>query len=189
MSSMKKIGNNEFINPMPVTVVSAVVDGRVNHLTVGWITRVNLNPPMLAMGLNRRHYTNKGIRANREFGVTIPSEDQIKAVDYVGITSGVSTDKSGVFDVFFGSLACAPLIRGSAVTLACRLVQTVDLPSHDLFIAEIVEAYADEAILSDDSLNIEKLRPLTLTMPDNRYWGVGEYKGRAWSIGKGYSRD
>lgn len=184
---MRKIGNNAFINPMPVTVASAVVDGRVNHLAVGWITRVNLNPPMLAMGLNRHHYTNKGIRANREVGVTIPSEDQIRAVDYVGVTSGTSTDKSGVFDVFYGSLAHAPLIRGSVVTLACRLVQTVELPSHDLFVAEIVEAYAGEGILIDDAPSIEKLRPLTLTMPDNRYWGVGEYKGRAWSIGKGYA--
>jgi hypothetical protein len=28
------------------------------------------------------------------------------------------------------------------------------------------------------------MNPLLLTMPDNRYWTVVEYAGKAWSIGK-----
>ncbi len=30
------------------------------------------------------------------------------------------------------------------------------------------------------------MRPFTLTMPDNRYWTVGEHIGDAWSVGRGY---
>ncbi len=30
------------------------------------------------------------------------------------------------------------------------------------------------------------MRPFMLTMPDNRYWAVGEHVGDAWSIGRTY---
>jgi hypothetical protein len=33
-------------------------------------------------------------------------------------------------------------------------------------------------------LDIKKINPFTLSMPDNRYWSVGENLGKAWSIGK-----
>ena len=32
--------------------------------------------------------------------------------------------------------------------------------------------------------DITKMKPFTLTMPDNRYWSVGRCVGKAWSIGK-----
>jgi hypothetical protein len=43
------------------------------------------------------------------------------------------------------------------------------------------------AWLSDGSdSHVEEAQPIGLTMPDNRYWGVGEYLGAAWSAGKSY---
>jgi hypothetical protein len=60
----------------------------------------------------------------------------------------------------------------------------VDLPVEELFIAEIVAARADEDCLTDGVPDIEKIRPFTLTMPDNRYWTVGPQAGAAWSAGK-----
>jgi flavin reductase (DIM6/NTAB) family NADH-FMN oxidoreductase RutF len=67
--------------------------------------------------------------------------------------------------------------------MECKLVQTVDLPADELFIGEIVAAYADDACLTDGSPDIRKIDPFTLTMPDNGYWGVGERVGSAWSDG------
>src|SRR5512145_2449043 len=185
MTSMKQISNNAFPYPMPMTVVSAEVEGRVNHLAIAWITRANLNPPMLAMSLYRGHFTNSGIRAHRELGVSIPSIEQAKAVDYAGLGSGASTDKSRLFELFYGSLAHAPMIAGFPLTMACRVVQIVDLPSHDLIVAEIVEAYAEEACLTNGTPDVAKMHPYTLSMPDNRYFAVGECVGKAWSIGRG----
>lgn len=31
---------------------------------------------------------------------------------------------------------------------------------------------------------MKKIDPLLLSMPDNRYWTLGEHAGDAWSIGK-----
>jgi hypothetical protein len=38
--------------------------------------------------------------------------------------------------------------------------------------------------MTDNQLDIKKINPFTLSMPDNHYWSVGEKLGKAWGIGK-----
>ncbi len=182
--AMTRIDNNVSIYPMPVVLAGAVVNGQANFLAIGWISRVNSRPPMLAMALNKTHYTNGGIRDHKEFSVNVPSIDLLEKVDYCGLVSGRETDKSKLFDVFYGKLRDAPLIRECPLCLGCTLIETVPLPSNDLFIGEIVEAYADESTLTAGSPDVTKMQPFTLTMPDNTYWKVGEKVGRAWDAGR-----
>lgn len=179
----QQIGSNFFI-PMPVVLVGTQVAGKANFMAVGWITRVNGNPPMIACGIANNHYTVKGIGETKTFSVNIPSPDLLEKTDYCGIVSGEKTDKSHVFTVFYGSLKTAPMIRECPVTLECRLVQSVQLPTHTLFIGEIAGAYADGRVLKDNKPDFPAIDPLFLTMPDNRYWTLGKYAGDAWSAGK-----
>ena len=181
---MIQIDNNVSIYPMPVVLAGAVVNGQENFLAIGWISRVNSHPPMLAMAVNKTHYTNGGIREHREFSVNVPSIDLLEKVDYCGLVSGRDADKSKLFDVFYGKLRNAPLIRECPLCLGCTLSETVPLPSNDLFIGEIVEAYANGDTLTAGSPDVAKMRPFTLTMPDNTYWKVGERAGRAWDAGR-----
>ena len=178
------LGANAYIYPMPVTLVGAMVEGRANFMAVGWVMRVNRQPPLLAVALNKAHYTPKGIRAQRTFSVNFPGADLMEKADYCGLVSGHKVDKSGLFRVFFGELETAPLIEECPLGLECRLYQVVELPANDLFIGEIVAAYADEDCLTDGRPDILKINPLVLTMPDNNYWTVGAHAGRAWSAGK-----
>ena len=181
---MMRIDNNVSIYPMPVGLAGAVVSGQANFLAVGWITRVNSRPPMLAIALNKTHYTNGGIREHKEFSVNVPGVDLLEKVDYCGLVSGKEADKSKLFDVFYGKLRGAPLIRECPLCLACTLVEAVSLPSNDLFIGEIVEAYAEESSLTSGNPDIAKMQPFTLTMPDNTYWKIGEKAGKAWDAGR-----
>lgn len=182
--SMMRIDNNASIYPMPVVLAGAVVGGRANFLAVGWISRVNYRPPMLAMALNKTHYTNGGIREHKEFSVNVPGLNLLEKVDYCGLVSGREADKSKLFDVFYGTLRSAPLIRECPLSLACTLVEVVSLPSNDLFTGEIVEAYAEESALTAGSPDIRKMQPFTLTMPDNTYWKIGDKAGKAWDAGR-----
>jgi flavin reductase (DIM6/NTAB) family NADH-FMN oxidoreductase RutF len=61
----------------------------------------------------------------------------------------------------------------------------VELPTNILYIGEIVASFADERCMTEGKLDIRKLNPLLLTMPDNRYWTVGAFAGDAWEAGKG----
>ena len=181
-----KIDNNGRLYPMPVTVVGATVKGQANYLTVAWVCRVNATPPMMGVALGKRHHTNKGIREHKEFSVNVPSADLIKAVDYVGLVSGEKVDKSKVFEPFYGQLKHAPMIRSCPLTMECKLINTVDLPAGEFFIGEIVGVYTEERYLTDGNPDIQKMKPFTLTMPDNGYWSMGELLGKAWSIGKDF---
>lgn len=177
------VGLNFFI-PMPVVLVGTQVNGRANFMTMGWCARANANPPMIACGIGNQHYTPEGIRETKTFSVNIPSSDLLEKTDYCGLVSGKKTDKSGVFGVFYGSLKTAPMIAECPVTLECRLVQIVTLPTNSLYIGEIVGAYADPRVIRENKPDFPEIDPLFLTMPDNRYWTLGKYAGDAWSAGK-----
>jgi flavin reductase (DIM6/NTAB) family NADH-FMN oxidoreductase RutF len=181
-----KIKPQAFPGPMPVVIVGAEVDGKPNYLTVAWISRVNFSPPLLGIALGKSHHTNKGIREHGEFSVSVPGADLMEAVDYAGLVSGMKTDKSELFEAFYGELRHAPMVRQCPLTMECRVVQTVDLPVNEFIIAEIVGVYTEERFLTDGKPDMEKMDPFVLSMPDNHYWRLGEPIGRAWQSGREY---
>ncbi len=174
MMEKVKLGRNVSVYPMPVVLVGAMVEGRPNFMTVAWVSRVNATPPLLAVSLNKPRYTARGIRENETFSVSVAGANMLELVDYCGLVSGKDTDKSGLFDVFYGDLKTAPLIRNCPLSLECRLRSVHELPTNDLFIGEIVEAYIDKGCFVDGRPEVHMMNPLLLTMPDNRYWLVGD---------------
>jgi flavin reductase (DIM6/NTAB) family NADH-FMN oxidoreductase RutF len=171
---------------MSMVVVGTLVNDRPNFMPVAWVTRVNFKPPMIAIAVGKSHYTNGGIHSSKAFSVNIPNIDLMKKVDYCGIVSGRKEDKSALFKVISGKTTGAPLIDDCPLCMECTLVKVVDLPTNELFIGEIVGAYADAECCSDGKPEITKMRPFTLTMPDNQYWQVGPNAGKAWSIGNNF---
>ncbi len=178
------IGNNVSPFPMPVVLLGTQAMGKANFMAVGWVSRMNGNPPLIAVGIGKSKYTPPFIVENGTFSICLPSADLVEKTDYCGIVSGEKVDKSKVFDVFYGRLKTAPMIKECPVCLECRLVKAVELPTHDVFIGEIMESYADESCLTNGKPDFGKIKPLLLTMPDNSYWTIGERVGKAWSDGK-----
>ena len=178
------IGTNVFILPMPVTLVGTTVEGQANFMPVGWVSRVNGKPPIVAVGLNKRHYTPLGIQEHQTFSVNFPNVGLVERADYCGLVSGRKTDKSDVFEVFYGQLETAPMIAECPLCLECTLFNTVLLPTHFLFLGEIVAAYSEERYLTDGQPDVGKMKPFVLTMPDNNYWTVGGHLAKAWNVGR-----
>jgi len=108
----------------------------------------------------------------------------LEKVDYCGIVSGKNKDKSGLFTIIRGQKTGAPLIEDCQVHMECKLATVLGLPTNEVFVGEIVGTYADAGCCSEGKPDIEKIKPFTLTMPDNRYWEIGRNAGKAWSIGK-----
>jgi len=183
MNKIKIDGSAAFLYPMPVVLVGSVVEGRANFMAVGWVSRVNSKPPLFAIALGP-HHTNKGIDENREFSINIPDVSLIEKTDYCGLVSGSKTDKSELFTVFYGESDKVPLITECPVCMSCSVYDAVKLPSNTLFIGEPKEVFTEEKYMTDNKLDVKKINPFTLTMPDNHYWSVGENLGRAWNIGK-----
>lgn len=179
-----KIDNSlAFLYPMPMVLIGSVVERKANFMAVGWVSRVNFKPPLIGIALGP-HHTNKGIEENKEFSINIPDVSLVEKTDYCGLVSGSKTDKLVVFDIFYGELGNAPMIRECPISMTCIVYETVQLPTNKLYIGEPKEVFTELKYMTDNKLDIKKINPFTLTMPDNNYWSVGENLGKAWSIGK-----
>lgn len=178
-----KIHANTFI-PMPVTLIGSMVEGKPNFMAAGWVTRINHKPPYLALGINKVHYTPLGMQENKSFSVNFPSADMVIETDYCGVVSGKDTDKSSVFELFYGELKTAPMIRKCPLCLECTIVNVYEMPTNNLFIGEIVAAYTEEKYLTSGRLDFKKMNLMILTMIDNNYWTIGEHVAKAWSVGR-----
>lgn len=178
------IGTHGFALPMPQCIVGTRYEGKANYMAVGWVTRVNFKPQLIGIGINKGHATNAGIRECGEFSINFPSVDMVSVTDYVGLVSGKREDKSGLFDAFYGELKSAPLIRECPLSMECRLYEAVELPTNTFFIGEIVGTWCEERFMTDGHPDIKKINPFVLTMPDNRFWAIGDHVGDAWKAGK-----
>ena len=181
----KTLGGNNLLYPTPTTIVGATVEGKPNFITIAHIGIVNhAKPHLISLSMGKAHYTNSGIKENKVFSVNIPSEDLVIATDYVGLVSGKKTDKSGIFEIFYGDLKKAPMITGCPINMECKLYDVYDTPTHDLFIGEIFQTYADESVLENDKVDLARVKPLLFDMSSVQYWSVGRPVASCWSIGK-----
>ena len=171
--------------PTPTVLAGATVNGRPNFITIAHIGIVNhARPHLISLSMGKSHYTNAGIKEHKAFSVNIPSEDLVVETDYAGLVSGKKTDKSALFETFTGELEFAPLIKACPLNMACRLYDIYDTPTHDLFIGEIVQTYADESVLTGGKVDLAKLKPLLFDMSSAKYWSLGKVVAGCWSSGK-----
>jgi flavin reductase (DIM6/NTAB) family NADH-FMN oxidoreductase RutF len=179
--------NPQAFFPMPLALIGTQLAGKANFMTQAWISRVNYEPPLLAIAVNKGHCTNEGIRLSGEFSICFPGRELERKADYCGLVSGKEVDKGALFDVFYGHLRSAPLINECPLNLACRLVEEMSFATNSLFIGEIIEVFADAQRLDGTRPDFKAMDLFSLTMPDNTYWSMGEAIGSAWSDGKSFS--
>lgn len=170
------------VSPAPTVIVGALVNDKINYITLGAYGLMSINPPLLYISVNKAHYTNAGIKEYGYFSVNIPSRDQVQKMDYIGLVSGRDTDKSGVFTPFYGAIEKVPMIKECNANMLCKVIKTVDLPNNDVFIGEILETYVNSECITDGKPDPKKINPIILM--GSSYWELGNPAGNAFSDGK-----
>lgn len=190
----KKIQLSSYLFPRPIVLIGANVNGKPNFEPLAYISSIEDKPPLISIASYETHFTNIGIKENGTFSVNTPSEEIIEGTDYCGIVSGKEADKSEVFEVFYGELKTAPMISKAPLNLECKVLKTLvnkDFTGaekgHELFIGEIVNAYAEDEYLTEGAPDITKINTFTYSM--KQYWKVGERVAKAWEIGKKYIKE
>ncbi len=193
-----KIRPGSYLFPTPTVLIGANVNGKANFNAIGWVSGLEFGPPLISISSNQQHHNNVGIKENQTFSVNTPSADMVEITDYCGIQSGKREDKSEIFDVFYGELKTAPMIKEAPLNLECKVIHTVDTSEianakngHDIFIGEVVQAYSEEKYLTNGTPDIEKIQPLVLSGSRGkyRYYKIGEELGTAWNIGLNYKKN
>lgn len=172
--------------PMPAVLVGANVKGKPNFMTVAWAGVACMEPPMLAVAINKVRHTEKGIIENKTFSVNIPTAKNAVEMDYCGVTSGNKVDKSAVFDTFYGKLKTAPLITDFPVNIECELRHTLELGSHNLHVGEVIDIHVAKEYMTAGVPDMTKIDPIVYTGAN--YCHIGDIIGKAFSIGKGFKK-
>ncbi|MGV9173009.1 MAG: flavin reductase family protein [Promethearchaeia archaeon] len=182
----KKIQNSAYLYPLPMVLVGATVEEKPNFMSIAWVSVAEYNPPMISISV-APHYTNIGIREHQCFSINISSVNIAEKMDYCGMKSGEKIDKSEIFDIFYGELENAPMIKNAPLNMECKLVKIIETGhGHEIFLGEVINSYANEEIISDGVPDIEKIQPLMYITKNKEYWTLGKKLGKAWSIGKNY---
>ncbi|WP_367344078.1 flavin reductase family protein [Methanomethylovorans sp.] len=184
----RSIGAKTLAFPTPTWVVGTYdINGDPNAMTVAWAGICCSVPPCISVSLRKATYSYSGIIENKAFTVSIPSEDHVKETDYFGLVSGRDENKfkaTGLTPVR-SELVAAPFVGEFPLVLECKLLHTLEIGLHILFVGEIVDIKAEESALDENGdPDIEKVRPIIYGTGSRSYYGIGRDLGKAFSIGK-----
>ncbi len=146
------------LNHGPTVLVSASHGGHRNIMAAAWNMALDYAPPKIAVVLDKSSYTRELIEASGNFCLNVPCRLQAATVLAVGQHSGRELQaKSDAQDKFaqYGletipaSRIDAPLLEGCVAWLECRLIpEPHNQQQYDLFIGEVVAAWADTRVFS-----------------------------------------
>ncbi|WP_330618708.1 flavin reductase family protein [Mobilibacterium timonense] len=136
--------------PLPPVMVSCGTMEESNILTVAWTGIVNSDPPMTYISVRKSRYSHHIIEERKEFVINLTSRELTKACDLCGVRSGHDMDKFEAAGLTkeTASHVDAPMIAESPISLECVVKSVTELPSHDMFLAEIVAVHIDEELIS-----------------------------------------
>jgi len=185
---LKKSLGPKTLTPAPVWVIGTYdKDGKPNVMTAAWAGICCSKPPCVTVSLRKATYTYNSIVQRKAYTVNVPSTALLKQTDFIGIVSGRDTDKfaaAGLTPVK-SDLVDAPYVKEFPLVLECKLVQTVDLGLHTMFVGEIVDVKADPTILGPGGQpTMEKLAPFFFMPGESSYYKAGDKAGQAFSEGK-----
>jgi flavin reductase (DIM6/NTAB) family NADH-FMN oxidoreductase RutF len=187
----KSIGAKTIIYPTPVLVICTYDKiGKPNAMTAAWGGICCSSPPCISVSLREATYTYNNIVERKAFTVNVPSEKHMEQVDYFGIASGQNQDKFKVTGLtpVKSELVDAPYIQEFPFVLECKLLHQNQIGLHTQFIGEIVDVKADEEVLDQGSLSIEKVKPMIYAPEYRYYFGLGKKLGKAHSIGTKFNK-
>jgi len=184
----KSIGAKPLIQPNPVFIVGSYDEkGNPNIMTVAWGGTCCSRPPCAAVSLRKATRSYGNIRSSRAFSINIPSTPFVRDADYIGIYSGKNENKFESLGLT--PMRCekvnAPYVKEFPLIVECKLLRTVKIGLHHLFIGKIRDIKVDDSVLDKDGLPaIEKVRPFVYDHAVPGYYVLGEFLGRAYSIGR-----
>jgi flavin reductase (DIM6/NTAB) family NADH-FMN oxidoreductase RutF len=184
----KSLGAKTLAAPCPVWVIGSYdASGKPNVMTASWAAICCSQPPCVTVSLRKATQTYGNIMSSKAFTVNIPSEKFVREALYFGSVSGKDVDKfaaSGLTPVK-SDLVNAPYVKEFPLVIECKLMQTVELGLHTMFIGEIVDVKADETILNTGGApDLTKLKPLLVAPGNTDVYGLGASLGSMEELGK-----
>ena len=141
------------LNHGPTVLVSAQDAHSTGVMTAAWACALELTPAKVTVVLDKTTKTRETIENSGYFALQVPTLKQLKMVyALVMISQRDAPEKlrqCGV-ELFKFNLSDIPVVDGCSAWILCKLIpEPHNQQAHDLFIGEVIAAYADERVFRD----------------------------------------
>lgn len=169
------------INHGPTVLVSATHAGVNNVMAAAWACALDYAPPKLTVVLDKAAKTRELVEQSGRFVIQVPTVAQINLTQAVGSLSLADTpdklEQAGVQLIRFDG-SDQPFVEGCSAWLECRLIsEPHNQQTYDLFIGEVVGAWADTRVFQNGHWNFESADPVLRSLhyiAGGHFYAIGE---------------
>jgi flavin reductase (DIM6/NTAB) family NADH-FMN oxidoreductase RutF len=151
------------LNHGPTVLVSAAHGGERNVMAAAWSMPLDFTPPKVAVVLDKSTHTRTLLLAGGTFALAVPPVALAALTHRVGSTSGRELDKFAAdpsLKAEAGPVTGAPLVDGCIAWLECRRLPEPHIEAtYDLFLGEVVAAWADDRVYRDGRWSFDDADP------------------------------
>ena len=169
------------INHGPTVLVCARHGGVDDVMAAAWACALDYTPPKLTVVLDKSTKTRELVEASGTFVIQVPTAGQLQLAYRVGQHSlrdePDKLKRSGV-ELFQIEPHNLPFVAGCSAWLACKVIpEPHNQEAYDLFIGEVVGAWADSRVFKDGHWQFESadrtLRSLHY-IAGGRFYAIGD---------------
>lgn len=168
------------IYPLPATIVSCGHNPEnYNLITIAWTGTVNSKPPMCYISVRKERYSYDIIKKTGDFVINLTNKKLAYATDWCGVKSGKDYEKFEHMNLTPGEakIVRAPIIKESPLNIECQVKDIIELGSHDMFLAEVVNIKAsDKYFDAQDAFRLDKAQLIAYS--HGQYYTLGEKIGK-----------
>lgn len=183
ITGRKNFGPNHALvtTPQPCVMIATWdKDHRTDVMMAAWAGQYDARQIVISLS---KHKTTENLELTGAFTVSFADVRTVAESDFFGLVSGKNVpdkvERAG-FTVTPSPNVDAPIINEYPLTLECRVVSWKD----GILIGEVVNMSADECILTDGKVDLEKLQPIVFDAAAMSYRSIGSEVGKAWGSGK-----
>ena len=172
---------NAVILPEAVLIIGTYDENDVpNAMNAAWGTQTDFNEITISLS---KHKTTDNLEKTGAFTVAFGTEATVTVSDYFGVETGKKVNKieKAGCHVHKSANVNAPIIEEFPLTLEC----TVKSWNADegILVGQIVAQQADESILTDGHVDLDKMKPIIYDSAMQAYRSVGPVIAKAFEEG------
>lgn len=122
-------------------LVTSVHEGKKSGCVVNTATQVTASPARVMVAINKENFTSGIVQKAGYFHITALTEEvPLPVIGCFGYQTSAEFDKFAEFENKIDKNGCPYIPEGAAASFTCKLVQTLDVGTHILFIGEVEDA-------------------------------------------------
>lgn len=169
------------IYPVPAVIVTVgATPDEWNPITVAWTGTICTNPPMCYISVRPERHSFPILLRNMEFTINLTTKDMARATDWIGVRSGKDNDKwkETSLTPIPGEMVSSPTIAESPLSIECRVKNVMDLGSHHIFMADVLNVRADERWIDRETGVFSLEKAGLMAYCHGNYYALGDHIGK-----------